>query len=54
MPLGYSTFQFRLTALFKEMIEIRRHGETCPMDSDGSGILFEDPDMFYMLRYRNV
>ena len=36
------------------MIKIWWHGETCPMDLDDSGILFEDPDMFYMLRYSNV
>jgi len=36
------------------MIEIWWHGETCPMDSDGPDILFEDPDMFYMFRYNNV
>ena len=36
------------------MIEIWRHGKTCLMDSDDSSILFEDPDMFYMLSDSNV
>ena len=37
--------------LGKEMIEIWWHGETCLMDSDGSSILFEVPDMFYISMY---
>ena len=53
--MGYAPGTFNVPvesySLGKEMVEMRRHGVSCPMDSiGGSSILFviENPDMFRM------